>query len=127
MIGINDVWQQIGNPGASEIHVTISEYELTLTALVDKTLPGLKGMVLMTPYYVEADRKNPMRSMMDDYGAVVRGLAERHSTVFVDTQASFDRYLEHHPPESLSGDQVHVNAIGHMVLALSWLKAVDAV
>jgi lysophospholipase L1-like esterase len=127
MIGINDVGKQIGNPDASDPHVTISEYETTLTALVEKTLPGLKGMILMTPYYVEPDRKNPMRSMMDDYSDVVRGLAEKHRTVFVDTQAAFDRYLEYHPPSSLADDQVHVNAIGHMMLALAWLEAVEAV
>jgi lysophospholipase L1-like esterase len=124
MIGINDVWQQSGPPDPSRNCVTISEYETTLTALVEKTLPGLKGMILMTPYHVEPDRKNPMRSMMDDYGVVVRGLAGKHSTVFVDTQAAFDRYLEHHPPGSLAGDQIHVNAIGHMILALAWLEAV---
>jgi hypothetical protein len=31
--------------------------------------------VLMTPYYIEPNRADPMRAMMDRYGEVVRQLA----------------------------------------------------
>ena len=85
MIGTNDVWRQFDSPRQTEIHVLIDEYEKTLDDLVLATLPKVKGMVLMTPFYIEPNRADAMRAAMDRYGAVVRKLAEKHRTVFVDT------------------------------------------
>jgi lysophospholipase L1-like esterase len=95
-----------------------------LTALVSATRPQLKGLVLMTPYLIEPNRLEPMRALMDRYGAVVRQLAAAHDAVFVDTQAAFDGVLEHLHPMTLAWDRVHPTLTGHMVLARAFLNAV---
>jgi len=123
MIGINDVWRQFDTPLVPERHVYPDEYEATLDELVRRTLPHVKGMVLMTPFYIEPHRGDPMRAMMDRYGAIVRKTAERHGTLFADTQAAFDRLLEHHYPGAVAHDRVHPNLIGHYVLARTFLGA----
>lgn len=125
MIGINDVWRQFDNPLRPELHVRLDEYQATLEELVTKTVPFLKGMVLMTPYFLEPNRDDPMRKAMDDYSAVVRHLAQEHKAVFVDTQSAFDRLLRYLHPMSIAADRVHPNAIGHMVLARAFLDAVQ--
>jgi lysophospholipase L1-like esterase len=124
MIGINDVWRQFDTPLQSEWQVPIDEYAETLTALVSATRPQLKGLVLMTPYLIEPNRLEPMRALMDRYGAVVRQLAAAHDAVFVDTQAAFDGVLEHLHPMTLAWDRVHPTLTGHMVLARAFLNAV---
>lgn len=124
MIGINDVWRQFDRPLAPETHVYPDEYEATLDELVRRTAPQVKGIVLMTPFYLEPNRSDPMRAMMDRYGEIVRRTAERHGTLFADTQAAFDRVLQHLYPAALAWDRVHPNATGHYVLARAFLEAV---
>ena len=124
MIGINDVWRQFDAPLQTEIHVPIEEYRATLTRLAASTRPSLKGMVVMTPFFIEPNRDDPMRAQMDRYGAVAREVALAHDAVFVDTQAAFDRVLEHMHPMTLAWDRVHPAQAGHMVLARAFLNAV---
>ena len=125
MIGINDVWRRFGTRAQLKEHVPLDEYASTLEELVRDTLPRLRGLVLMTPYYIEPDRADPMRKMMDEYGAVVRDLAGRYGAVCVDTQAAFDAVLEKVGSETLADDKVHPNLTGHFVIARAFLRAVD--
>jgi len=123
MIGINDVWRQFDLPLQTEIHVYPDEYAVTLEKLVKDTLPVLKGLVLMTPFFIEPNRSDPMRAAMDRYGEIVKSISEKYNTVFVDTQAAFDRVLRYCHPAALAWDRVHPNVTGHMVLARAFLGA----
>ena len=67
LIGINDVWRQFDCPQMPETHVSLQEYEETYARLIERTLPQVKGMILMTPYYMEPNRQDPMRARMDEY------------------------------------------------------------
>ncbi|MDW8343011.1 MAG: SGNH/GDSL hydrolase family protein [Verrucomicrobiae bacterium] len=124
MIGINDVWRQFDRPLQPEAHVDADEYETTLDELVALTKPHVRGLVLMTPFYLEPNRQDPMRRKMDEYGRIVRQIARRHRTVFCDTQAAFDRVLTHVYPAALAWDRVHPNLTGHLILARAFLEAV---
>ncbi len=123
MIGINDVWRQFDQPFQHEIHVHIEEYETTLRQLIGEVRPSLQGLVLLPPYYLEPNRSDPMRAMMDRYGQVVRRIAAEQGAIFVDVQAAFDRALEHVYPAALAWDRVHPNAAGHMVITHALLEA----
>jgi lysophospholipase L1-like esterase len=125
MIGINDVWRQFDTPWQREWQVPLDEYAATLTDLVAATKPGLQGLVLMTPYFIEPNRGDPMRAQMDHYGAAVREIAAAHGALFVDTQAAFDLVLEHLHPMTLAWDRVHPTMAGHAVLARAFLKAIE--
>lgn len=124
MIGINDVWRQFDSPRQTEIHVLPDEYERTLDALITRTLPSVPNIVLMTPFYLEPNLSDPMRRRMDEYGVIVRNLAEKHGTLFVDTQAAFDAVLADYYPATLAWDRVHPNQTGQMVLARALLDAI---
>jgi len=124
MIGINDVWRQFDSPRMTEIHVGIEEYESTLEKLITSALSGLKGLILVTPYFIEPKRDDPMRARMDAYGAVVKALAEKYDAVLVDTQAGFDRMLEHMHPMAIAWDRVHPNSSGHGLIAKCFLEAI---
>ena len=125
MIGINDVWRQFDSPKIPEHHVGLEEYEATLEKLITTTLPTLKGLILATPYFIEPNLADPMRVRMDAYGAVVRNLAAKYDAILVDTQAGFDRMLEHMHPMALAWDRVHPNSSGHALLAECFLDAIS--
>ncbi|HAS82331.1 MAG TPA: GDSL family lipase [Verrucomicrobia bacterium] len=124
MIGINDVWRQFDSPKLSEQHVDLKEYENTLKELIEMAFPGLKGLILCTPYFIESNRKDPMRVRMDAYGKVVRKFAKTYGAVLVDTQSGFDRMLETMHPMALAWDRIHPDTSGHAVIAKCFLNAV---
>ncbi len=124
LIGINDVWRQFDSPYMPETHVPPEEFEKTYEKLILRTLPHVKGMILMTPYFMEPNRADAMRARMDEYGAVVRELAEKYGLVFVDLQAAWDRLFAHMHPMNICWDRVHPNQIGCMYIAKQFLSAV---
>jgi lysophospholipase L1-like esterase len=123
MIGINDVWRQFDSEAGAE-QVDPEEYEVIYRRLLAQTRPQLEGLVLMTPYYLETNRDDPMRAKMDIYAAITKKLAKEFDAICVDTQAAFDHYLAHRPTQSLCSDRVHPNGVGHMILARAFLTAV---
>jgi lysophospholipase L1-like esterase len=124
MIGINDVWRQFDSPLRTEQQVGLEEYETTLRRLAESTRPTVQGLVMMTPYFIEPLRADPMRARMDEYGAVVRRIAAEVGAVLVDTQAAFDGLLAHTHPMTIAWDRVHPAPVGHMALARALLNAV---
>ena len=126
LIGINDVWRQFDCPQMPETHVSLQEYEETYARLIERTLPQVKGMILMTPYYMEPNRQDPMRARMDEYGAVVRKLADKYHLTFVDLQAGWDRLFQHMHSTNIAWDRVHPNQTGCMYIAKQFVQAIGA-
>ena len=124
MIGTNDVWRQFDSPRQPDKAVPLDEYEQTLGELLARTKPTLKGLVLLTPFYLEPNRLEPMRAQMDRYGAAVRRLAAAHGALFVDTQAAFDEVLAAAYTANFARDRVHPNDAGAMVLARAFVNAI---
>ncbi|MGO4274657.1 GDSL-type esterase/lipase family protein, partial [Paenibacillus sp. TAF58] len=108
----------------TESHVDIVTYENELRALIQRTKPLVKRIVLMTPFYIEQNTQDPMRSLMDKYGAVVRRIADEENTLFVDTQAAFEPLLKHMYSGALCWDRVHPSMAGHMALAKVFLNTI---
>lgn len=124
-IGINDVWRHFDErPGRSKEAVGLDEYGQLYNAILSSVRPQLKGLVLLTPYYIQPDLNDPMRAKMDTYTALVKQIANAYDAILVDTQAAFDAVLEHVAPTALADDLVHPGTTGHMVLARAFLSAV---
>ena len=124
LIGINDVWRQFDSPTIPESHVSEASFRETYERLIQRTLPTVRGMILMTPYFMEPNRLDPMRARMDAYGAIVRELAEKYGLIFVDLQAAWDRLFEHMHPCAIAWDRIHPNQIGCMYIARQFLAAI---
>jgi lysophospholipase L1-like esterase len=125
MIGINDVWRHFDGPPGME-QVSGERFESVYRKLIERSQENLVELVLMSPFFLETNREDPMRKKMDAYRAVVRKLASDYRAVFVDVQAAFDAYLSHRPSQSLCGDRVHPNGIGHMIIARAFLAAIGS-
>jgi lysophospholipase L1-like esterase len=125
MIGINDVWRQFDTPYMKESHVYLDEYKMTLNELVQQSKSHARGIILMTPFYLEPNPNDAMRATMDQYGQAVKAIAETHGTLFVDIQAAFAPVLKELYPATLCWDRVHPSQVGHMVITRAFLNAVD--
>lgn len=124
MIGINDVWRKFDEPDIFEGHITPQQYENAYREIIEQTLSKVKGMIVMTPYFMEPNRQDPMRADMDVLGSVVKKLAAEYGLICVDTQQAFDDYFQYRHPDYIAWDRVHPNQAGAMILAKAWLKAV---
>ena len=80
----------------------------------------------MTPYFMEPNRADTMRARMDEYGEIVRQLAEKHNLVYVDLQTAWDKLFEHMHPAAIAWDRIHPNQTGCMYIAKQFLAAVGA-
>ena len=124
MIGANDVWRQFDLPLQTDWHVLIDEYESTLEELVKQTRPVVKGLILMTPFYMEPNRNDQMRAAIDRYGDVVKRLAKHNDAVLVDTQAAMDNVLQNFYSATLGWDRIHPTQTGYMIIARAFLNAI---
>ena len=126
LIGINDVWRQFDCPQMPETHVSPEDFRTGYEKLILDTLPHVKGMILMTPYFMEPNKADPMRARMDEFGAIVRELAEKYGCLFVDLQSAWDELFKHMHPCNIAWDRIHPNQTGCMYIAKQFLKAAGA-
>lgn len=124
LIGINDVWRQFDSPEIKEQHVSPEDFRTCYERLIKSTLPRVKGMILMTPYFMEPNRDDPMRRRMDEYGAITKELAEKYHLTLVDLQAGWDKLFQHMHPMNIAWDRVHPNQTGCMYIAKQFLSAI---
>lgn len=126
MIGINDVWRQFDRFLEVETHVRLPEYRSTLNSLVRLAKDKCQGVVVMSPFFAEPNVEDPMRSLMDEYGASAMEVARANDALFVDIQSELDALMDHVPPMALGWDRIHLSPAGHMMIALSFLEAIRA-
>ena len=125
MIGVNDVWRQFDVPQLPDRAVQPDEYRATLGELVDRTLPLVKGMVLMTPVYWEPSEADAMSARVREYGRICREIAAEKDVLFCDAQAYADRVLAHCHSSYIAWDRVHPNIPGANVLAHALLDTLE--
>ena len=130
-IGINDVWRQFDTPAALDNQVMPKEYVENLKEMIEKSKQAAREVILMTPYYMEFNTLDAMRSRMDVYGGICRKLAEEYEIHFVDLQEVFDKYFKTrdengqyaHHSTFIAWDRIHPNQIGATLIAAAFLEA----
>lgn len=125
LIGINDVWRMFDTPDCPEKAYAIADYEKTMEELITSTLPHVKGMILMTPYFMEQNKADKMRMTMDAYGEVVKKLGKKYGILTIDLQKEWDDFFAKGiHPHAVSWDCIHPGDMGRMVIARAFLKGV---
>jgi len=122
-IGINDVWRQFDSPTIPEAHVSPEEYEKNVEEMILRIKDRVKGIFLLTPYYMEPNDTDIMRRRMDEYGAICKKLADKHGCYFIDFQAMFNEFFKTCHSSYIAWDRVHPNQKGAMLMAKTFLDA----
>ena len=121
-IGINDVWRQFDMPAMPDRQVSPEEYRDNVEKMILKVKDQVKGVFLLSPYIMEPNREDFMRSRMDTYVEICRELAQKHGCVFIDLQKLFADYCSIRHSCFIAWDRIHPNEIGAMLIAREFLK-----
>lgn len=120
-IGINDVWRQFDLPAMPDVAVLPSEYYANLEKMILAVKGNVKGIFLLSPYYMEPNREDKMRKRMDEYVKLCAELAEKYGCIFVDFQSLYERYLQIRHSSFIAWDRVHPNQMGATLMAKEFL------
>lgn len=120
-IGINDVWAQFNCPAIPKFQVLPEEYEENVREMIRTVKEEVKGIFLLSPYYIEPNRQEKMRARMDEYVDICRKLAEEYGCHFVNFQKMFEEYCGICHSSRIAWDRVHPNQIGATLMARAFL------
>lgn len=121
-IGINDVWRQFDMPAMPDCWVLPDEYEKNVEEMILKVKGKVKGIFILSPYYMEPNRADRMRARMDEYVEICRKLSEKHGCIFVDFQKMYEEYFKIRHSAYVAWDRVHPNQIGATLMAKTFLE-----
>lgn len=121
-IGVNDVWRQFDCPARPEEWVLPDEYEQNMIKMIESIKDKVKGIFIMSPFFLEPLEQDRMRARMDEYGAICRRLAEKYGCTFLDIQSIFNEYFKYKATTFIASDRVHPNQIGSTLIAREFLS-----
>lgn len=124
-IGINDVWRQFDHPEMEQVYPEqfAEIYEQLLTRTIKKT--GAK-LILMEPTIIGEDIRSKSNQKLVSYVEIVGKMAERFQAVLVPTHSKFISFLKANTGKKVTTDGVHMNSLGNMLMAHTWIKAVES-
>ncbi len=125
LICANDVWRQFDSPCYPNSHIPPEKAEANVRKMIEMTVPKVKKMFVISPYYMEPLRDDPMRARMDEYGAFTKKLAEEYGCEYVDFQSMYDRYFKYRHTSSIAWDRIHPSRVGATLMAREFLSHCD--
>ena len=125
-IGINDVWRQFDSPAIPDGHVLPDEYEHNIEEMIVSIKDKVKGVFILSPYYIEPNKADAMRKRMDEYVEICERLAKKHGCRFINLQEVFADYCKYRHSAYIAWDRVHPNQVGAVVIAKAFLENCEA-
>lgn len=118
MIGINDVWRHFDGGALKEEPISVEQTIGNMETMIEKTQKSGAVPVILSPFFLETDKKDRMRMMCDRINAGYRTLAEKYHIGYIDIQSELDAYVQAVGSSYLlSGDRVHPKALGCALIA----------
>ena len=133
LIGVNDVWHEIGNGNGVAAEKFEMVYDLLLSEL-QQTLPNVK-LLILEPFVLQGSatencEERPTRweyfqSEVPLRAEAAKRVAEKHNAVFVPLQERFDKVCKKAPAAYWLHDGVHPTAMGHELIARAWMEGFE--
>lgn len=123
LIGVNEVWHEIGNKNGVEIDRFENVYRMTLEETKDK-LPNTK-IILCEPFILKGSATEERYDeflAVKEYAKVVKKLAEENNCYFLPLQEKIEAFAEKYGVEACLFDGVHPAIGGAQLIANEWLK-----
>ncbi|MBQ8202937.1 MAG: SGNH/GDSL hydrolase family protein [Clostridia bacterium] len=130
LIGVNDIWHEIGNKNGVDTEDFEFYYNHLLTVLKEK-LPETK-IAIMEPYVFEnASTRNTeevpnrwelFKTGVAERAAVAKKLAEKHGLPFIPLQDELQKAVDRVGVNKITADGVHPQVAGHIVIKNQWMK-----
>jgi len=128
MIGVNDYWHTVAF--GRKFKGTVKTYERDYRALLKRTvkeLPGIK-LLICEPYALRCGKhvNDSWFPTFDQYRAVSKKMADEFGALFVPFQSMFEKASKDTPLDFWARDGIHPSGPGAQLMALEWLKVVNA-
>lgn len=126
LIGINDIWHEIGNQNGVDLERFERIYRMLLQDTLDR-LPNVK-IILCEPFVLEGyATKEVLQRFLEvkEYAKVVKKLADEYGCYFLELQEDFEQKAEEFGAEYYLVDGVHPNIAGAQLIADKWVKLFD--
>ena len=123
LIGVNDVWHEIGSQNGVELDRFIKVYDMLISDTL-KVLPKVK-IILCEPFVLKgtATEENYERFLqVKEYAKAVKGLAEKYSLEFLPLQDALDRAAAKTQAKYYLYDGVHPDIAGARLIADEWMN-----
>ena len=122
LIGVNDVWHEIG----AQNGVEIDRFERMYRMLLEDTLARLPNVkiILCEPFVLEGtatQEKFDRFLEVKEYAKVVKNLAKEYGLYFLPLQEKLEKAGKEYSPELYLGDGVHPAMAGAKLIANEWL------
>ena len=117
MIGVNDAWRHFDGSRFTQTLISPKQSGENVEKMINKTVEAGATPVIISPYFLDTNREDPMRKMVDEINVEYKALAEKYNIGYIDVQTVFDEYLQHTSSYILSGDRVHPKAVGISIIA----------
>ena len=122
LIGVNDVWHEVGNHNGVEADRFEQVYRMMLE-WTKKVLPEVK-LLLMEPFALLSDVVDEdFLSEVKVRAAITEKLAKEFDAVFLPLQDKLDAAAQIAPNSYWLFDGVHPSPAGNQLIADEWLKA----
>lgn len=127
-IGINDVWHWKSGKGTKK-----EDFESGLNEIIKRCQDAGAVVVLATPSVIgeKTDGSNSQDTMLEEYAAISRKVAEQNKLVLCDLRKAFIDHLKANNKDNkdrgiLTGDTVHLNEAGNRFVANEAAGAIAA-
>ena len=117
MIGVNDAWRHFDGSKFTQTLISPKQSGENVEKMITTTIEAGAKPVIISPYFLDNNREDPMRKMVDEINGEYKALAEKYSIGYIDVQSVFDEYLKKSSSYILSGDRVHPKAVGISIIA----------
>ncbi len=122
LIGINDIWHEIGNQNG----VDIVRFEKVYRMMLEDTLARLPNvkLILCEPFVLVGTATAEKMSQfleIKEYAKVVKKLANEFGAYFLPLQEKLEKLAVKYSPELYLTDGVHPNTAGAKLIAGEWL------
>lgn len=117
MIGVNDAWRHFDGSKFTQTLISPKQSGENVEKMITKTIAAGATPVIISPYFLDNNREDPMRKMVDEINDEYKALAEKYNIGYIDVQTVFDEYLKKSSSYILSGDRVHPKAVGISIIA----------
>ena len=133
LIGINDIWHEIGSQNGVSPEKFEKIYDMLLTevkgALPDVKIMLLGAFVLEGPSTCNTEeipnRFERFKEGAELNAAAAKRLAEKHGLIYIPLQEVFDKACETAEPKYWTADGVHPTPMGHELIKNEWLKGFE--
>ena len=129
-VGVNDVWHGFydNHPlGDGPNGIPLLAYRKNVEAMITLAQASGAKVVVLSTTVIHEDLKSPENAKLYDYNKALKDLARAHHCDFVDFQKPFKALINAYRNTTgarenlLTGDGVHMNALGNKVMAYTIL------